>query len=430
MKRRNFLRTAGPGLAGLMALPAISSSKMESLPKLPTTVNAVDPHDEAFWALVREHFPLTKDRTYLNTAGLGASPYVSINALKSKIDELEEISEPGHNQNLWHNIKTHAGHIMGCSPDEIAYTGNTTEGVSIVCNGLPLKRNDEIITSTHEHVGNIIAWLVRQKRDGIIMKTFEPSTLSAQKNIDRIEKLITKKTRAISISHITTATGQVMPLKEIGELAKANNLWYFVDGAQSVGMIPLNAHEIGCDAYATSGHKWLVGPKGTGLLYVKKEMLDTIEAKWVGAYSNAGNLDLATGEVHLNPTAQRYEYGTVSVPLFVGLGASMEFLLGIGLTNIWRRVHAMGAALSRGLSDLGAEVLSPEHPDEHSAMITFRLKNVGKDKLQSFLSDNYNLRTRGIYEGGLNGIRVSLHIYNSFKDVEKVLEGVQAAKNL
>jgi len=430
MKRRNFLKTAVPSLAGLIALPAISSTNKESLPKLPHIDNDIDPHDEAFWAIVREHFPLTRERIYLNTGGLGASPHVSINALKAKIDVLEKISEAGHDSELWHAIKTNAGHILGCSPEEVAYTRNTTEGVNIVCNGLPLQRNDEIITSTHEHVGNIIAWLVRQKREGIVMKVFEPSTRSAQENIDRIEKLITKKTKALSISHVTTATGQVLPVKEIGELAKVHNLWYFIDGAQSAGMMPLNVHEIGCHAYATSGHKWLIGPKGTGLLYVQKGMLDTIDAKWVGAYSNSGNLDLVTGEVHLNPTAQRYEYGTVSVPLFVGLGASMEFLLRIGMTNIWRRVHAMGAALSKGLSNLGVEVLSPGHPDEHSAIITFRLKNVGKDKLQSFLSEKFKLRTRGIYEGGLNGIRISLHIYNSFEDVKKVLEGVQAAKNL
>ncbi|MCG8606616.1 aminotransferase class V-fold PLP-dependent enzyme [bacterium] len=430
MKRRHFLKATGPGLAGLMTLPELFPPKTSSVPRLPKVIDDVDPHDEAFWSIVRDHFPLTRERVYLNTGGLGASPHVSIHALKAKIDELEEISETGHDAGLWHSIKTHAGRILGCAPEEIAYTRNTTEGVNVVCNGLHLKRNDEIITSTHEHVGNTIAWLIRQKREGIVMRTFEPSMRSAQDNIDRIEKLITKKTKALSISHVTTATGQVLPVKEIGELARAHNLWYFIDGAQSAGMMPLDVHEYGCHAYATSGHKWLVGPKGTGLLYVHKDMLDSIDAKWVGAYSNSGNFDLTTGEVHLNPTAQRYEYGTVSVPLFVGLGASMEFLLRIGVTNIWRRVHAMGAALADGLSDLGAEILSPRHPDEHSAMITFRLKNIDKGKLQPFLAKKHNLRTRGIYEGGLNGIRISLHIYNSFQDVEKVLKGVRAARNL
>lgn len=429
MKRRHFLKAA-PGLAGLMGFPLISSAETERLPQLPPLTENVDPRDEAFWAMIREHFPLTRDRVYLNTGGLGASPYVSINALKAKIDELEEISEAGHSEKLWHDIKTTAGRCLGCDPGEVAYTRNTTEGINIVCNGLPLQRNDEVITSTHEHVGNTITWLIRQKREGILMKVFEPSMQSAQENIDRIEKLITKRTRALSISHITTATGQVLPVKEIGELAKAHNLWYFIDGAQSAGMMPLNVHEIGCHAYATSGHKWLVGPKGTGLLYVQKQALDEIEAKFVGAYSNTGNYDFVTGEVHLNPTAQRYEYGTVSVPLFVGLGASMDFLLRIGLTNVWRRVHALGAALSDGLRKMDVEVLSPQHPDEHSAIITFRLNNVDRPTLQSFLAEKYKLRTRGIYEGGLEGIRISPHLYNSFDDVDKVLEAVQAAKKL
>ncbi len=431
MKRRHFLKTTTQSLAGLMGLSSVSSARsLDASPPLPTISDKIDPHDEEFWSIVREHFPLTHDRIYLNTGGLGASPYVSIHALQSRIDELERISETGHSEELWHSIKKKAGKIFGCDPEEVAYTRNTTEGVNIVCNGLPLQKGDEIITSTHEHVGNTVAWLIRQKREGIVMKVFEPSMRSAQENIDRIEELITKKTRALSISHVTTATGQVLPVKEIGNLAKANNLWYFIDGAQSAGMMPLDVHDIGCHAYATSGHKWLIGPKGTGLLYVSKDMLDVIRAEWVGAYSNTGHFDMVTGEVHLNPTAQRYEYGTVSTPLFVGLGASIEFLLSIGMENVWGRVHAMGTALKKGLNDLGVEVLSPQHPDEQSSIITFRMKNVDRGDLQSFLWEEYKLRTRGIYEGGLNGIRISLHIYNSFNEVDKVLAAVDAAKKL
>lgn len=429
MRRRTFLQTTGRGLAGALALHTVGRPAAGAAPPaLPRPAGQIDPHDEHFWQLVRQQFPLTHDRIYLNTGGLGASPYVSIKAVQDKIDELEEISETGHSHELWQSIKEKAARIFGCDADEIAYTRNTTEGVNIVCNGFPFRRGDEIITSTHEHVGNTIAWLARQKRDGIRMRVFEPSVASAQENIERIEKLITKKTRAISISHVTTATGQILPVKEIGDLVKKHHLWYFIDGAQSAGMLPFNVHEIGCHAYATSGHKWLIGPKGTGLLYVRKDMLETIEAKWVGAYSNSGNFDMATGEFHFNPTAQRYEYGTVSTPLFTGLGAAMEFLLKIGIDNVWQRDHAMAAALKTGLNDLGVEVLSPQHPDEHSAMITFRLAGVDKSAVQTFLAEHFNLRTRGIYEGGLNGIRISLHLYNSFREVDRILEGVAAAK--
>jgi selenocysteine lyase/cysteine desulfurase len=173
-----------------------------------------------------------------------------------------------------------------------------------------------------------------------------------------------------------------------------------------------------------------LGPKGTGLLYIRKDALEVIAAQWVGAYSNTGNFDLRTGEFHLHPSAQRYEYGTVSVPLFAGLGAAMDFLLRIGIENIWLRNASLAAALQEGLSQLGAEMLSPQNPGERSAMITFRLKNIETSKLQTFLAQEFKLRTRGVSEAGLNGLRISLHLYNSLEEVESILAGVRTAQRL
>ncbi len=428
MQRRHFLKSTGRSLAGVMGLSAFAKSSLPfNQPAISAAHRAIDARDEAFWAMVREQFPLTRERIYLNTGGLGASPYVVIETVKNKITELERICETGHSDELWHDIKSKAGQILGCKPEELAYMRNATEGIAIVCNGLPLKRGDEVITTTHEHVGNTLSWLARQKRDGIVMKAFEPATHSAQENLDRMQKLLTRRTRALSLPHITTSTGQILPVKQIGEWAAANKLWYFIDGAQAAGMLPMNLHEIGCHAYAASGHKWLLGPKGTGLLYVREDALDLIESKYLGGYSNTGAFDMLTGAFQFHPTAQRYEYGTVSTPLFAGLGAAMEFLLKIGMENIWRRDHAMAAALKEGLNRLGVEVNSPQHPDEHSAIITFTLKNMDRGRLQTFLAEEYKLRTRGIYEGGLDAIRISLHLYNSFAEVNKVLEAVQAA---
>lgn len=431
MRRRNFIKTAGQTLTGLFGLSVLKKpSSLFDAVMVDSAHRAIDPRDEAFWAMVREQFPLTRERIYLNTGGLGASPYVVIEAVKNKITELERICETGHSEELWHDIKSKAGQILGCKPEELAYMRNATEGIAIVCNGLPLKRGDEVITTTHEHVGNTLSWLARQKRDGIVMKAFEPSTKSAQENLERMQKLLTKRTRALSIPHITTSTGQILPVKQIGDWAAANKLWYFVDGAQAAGMLPMNLHEIGCHAYAVSGHKWLLGPKGTGLLYVREDALDLIESKYLGGYSNTGEFDMMTGAFQFHPTAQRYEYGTVSTPLFAGLGAAMEFLLKIGMENIWRRDHAMATALKEGLLKLGVEVNSPQNPEEHGAIITFTLRNMERSKLQNFLAEKYQLRTRGIYEGGLDAIRISLHLYNSFADVDKVLEGVQAASKM
>ncbi len=431
MQRRTFINSFAGGFAAWLGAPLFREETLAKLHHLDDFIrDGNNAGDERYWALVRAQFPLTRERAYLNTGGLGASPYVVIDAVVSRMNELERISETGHNEQLWSSIKQKAAALLGCDSEEVAYTRNATEGINVVCNGLPLKRGDEVITTTHEHVGNAVPWLARQKRDGIVLKLFEPSTRSTQENLNRIERLISKRTRVISVPHATTTTGQVLPVKEIAALAKAKKLWFFIDGAQTAGMLNFSLHDIGCDAYATSGHKWLVGPKGTGLLYVRKEMLDVIQAIEVGAYSDKSH-DLQTGELTFHPTAQRYEYGTVSTPLFVGLGAGIDFLTKVGMENVWHRDVALSTAFLNGLKEIpNVEILSPLNQAERSAMITFKMKNIEYLKLQSFLAEKYKLRTRGVGEGGVNGLRISWHIYNSFEEVNRVLEGIKEAAKL
>ena len=421
MQRRGFLvRTAGLlGGASLHTAMAESSSGPGGAPEPPPAAD-----EEAFWSSVRERFPLTRERIYLNTAGLGPSPQAVIDAVHRKTMELEEISETGHTQEVWLAIKERGARLFGCDPEELAYTRNTTEGVNIVCNGLPLRAGDEVITSTHEHVGNTLSWIARARRDGIRMRVFEPAVQSAAETLDRIARLITPRTRAISISHVTTTTGQVLPVKEIGRLAARHGLWYFIDGAQSAGQLVLDVRGIGCHAYATSGHKWLLGPKGTGLLYVSEEALEAIQAHWVGAWSNEGDFDMASGEFAFHPSAQRYEYDTVSAPLFHGLDAAMEFLLDLGLERVWQRDQDLGRRLIAGLQEAGAEVLSPLQPGEHSAIVTFRLKGMPRAELQERLAREHRIRSRGIYEGGLEAVRVSPHVFSLADDVDRVIEAV------
>lgn len=427
MKRKDFFGTIAGAVAGTGLLSA-ARAWTKPAAQSPQEWPSANPDDEKFWKFVRNQFPLTGDRAYFNTGGLGASPYVVIDAVKSKMDELEKFSETGHTEELWKEIKTSAGSLLGCDADELAFMRNTTEGINVVCNGLPFKKGDEIITTTHEHVGNSVPWLALQKRTGIVIKFFEPSTASAQENIDRIQKLVTKRTRLFSIPHATTTTGQILPIRELANLAKSKSIWLFVDGAQTAGMFPFNLHEMGCDAYATSGHKWLLGPKETGFLFVRKEMLDTIDAKFVGAYSDGG-FDFQKGTFNFNPTAQRYEYGTVSVPLRVGLGAAINFIRKIGIENVWKHDSALASRLVEGLKKIpSVKIMSPMNEAEQSAMITFVHEKIPYLELQTHLN-TYKLRTRGVGEGGVNGLRISCHLYNSFEEIDRLLEGLRTAKS-
>lgn len=420
MKRNEFLRTAAGVLAGsVIGTRAFGNTKKEAWP-------AIEPKDEQFWKFVRSQFPLTHDRAYFNTGGLGASPYPVIDAVKEKMDELEKISETGHSEKLWTEMKTDMSAFLGCDIDELAFMRNTTEGINVVANGLPLKEGDEFITSTHEHVANKLTWLALEKRKGVVAKFFEPSTQSAQENVDRIERLITRRTRVISIPHATTTTGQILPIKEISALAKSKNIWLFVDGAQTAGMFPFNLHDLGCDAYATSGHKWLIGPKETGLLYVKKDMVDVIQAKFIGAYSDGG-FDFQKGEMKLHPGAQRYEYGTVSIPLRVGLHESFKFLNRIGIDNVWKRDKALSNYLFEQLIAIPhVQVVSPHSDKERSAILSVKHDKMTYLQLQSHLN-KFKMRTRGVSEGGVDALRFSCHIYNTFDEVNRLLEGVRTA---
>jgi len=407
-------------------VPSLRRGTSDSFLSAMESWRPIDPDDEGFWSFVRQQFPLTEERAYFNTGGLGASPHVVIDAVKAKMDELERVSETGHSDELWMTIKTAAGNLLGCDADELAFMRNTTEGINVVCNGLPLKTGDEIITTTHEHVGNSVPWLGLQKRTGVVIKFFEPSTQSSQENINRVDRLITKRTRLISIPHATTTTGQILPVKEIASLAKSKNIWLFVDGAQTAGMFPFDLHEMGCDAYATSGHKWLLGPKETGLLYVRTDLLDVIQATFIGAYSDKG-FDFQKGTLDLHPTAQRYEYGTVSIPLRVGLGAAINFIQRIGIENVWRRDKALSTYLFEKLQTIPfVDVLSPAGETERSAMVTFAHQKVPYLELQTHLN-TYKLRTRGVGEGNVNALRISCHIYNSFAELDRLIEAVRTA---
>ncbi|MCX6132541.1 MAG: aminotransferase class V-fold PLP-dependent enzyme [Ignavibacteriales bacterium] len=424
MKRNDFFKT----VLGTLAFTSIPGFKQKdtldqnSPPVWPTA----SPDDELFWKVLRGQFPLTDERAYMNTGGLGASPFAVIDAVKAKMDELEKVSETGHSEELWRDVKAAAASLLGCDAGELAFTRNATEGINIVCNGLPLKRGDEIITTTHEHVGNVVPWSALVRREGVVVKLFEPSAASAQENIDRVAKLITPRTRLISIPHATTTVGLILPIKALADLAKSRNIWLFVDGAQTAGMFPFNLHELGCDAYATSGHKWLLGPKETGLLYVRSTMLDVIQPKFTGAYS-ADEFDLAKDTLKFHPTAQRYEFGTVSVPLRFGLGAAIKFMQRIGMENVWRRDQALSTRLFKGLQAIPfIKVLSPAHDAERSALITMQHEKLPHLELQSHL-DKFNLRTRGVSEGRVNGLRISTHIYNSMEEVDRVLEATRSA---
>lgn len=423
MKRRSFLRgvslTSAGLLAGLKYQPAIGSI-------LPNFSLSGEIPDENFWKTIKQQFIIAKDFSFLNTGSIGLQPYSVINKVHDVMIKDQANPSPGHDLEDWNRIKEKTAAMLGegISSGEIALTNSATEGINIVINCMGLKPGDEVITSTHEHVGLNLPLLNAMQRMGIVIKTFEPDLLSAQGNVDRIRGLITGKTRLIFLSHVTCTTGQVQPVADIGGLAAEYGITYSLDGAQAPGNIGVSIPDYNCDFYAFSSHKWMLSPKRTGVLYIKKDQLDLLQPITVGGYSDE-HYSMPDRTIELKHTAQKFEYGTLNSGLYYGFEEAIDLLNNIGLDNIFIHNHELSEEFYKEVSKIeGVEVLSPAESAFRSSMITFRIRGRKADDISAFLS-NHKIRVRVVHEAELNAIRVSFHLYNDYNDLEKLLGGLQ-----
>ena len=415
--RRKFIRNSALLAAGAMYLPAIGAPKKE---KKISDFNLAE--GEEFWKLVRASFPLSNKIAYLNNGTMGPSPY---SVIEEQYKTTLDVDTTG-NYGGWEEAVPALAKFVGVDEDEICLTHNVTEGINIICWGLHLKKGDEVIITNHEHVGNALPWLNRAKVEGIVLKTVALANTAAQ-TLNNINALITKKTRVIAVPHMPCTQGQVLPVKEICALAKEKGIYSFIDGAHGPGMLQLDLHDMGCDFYASCCHKWMLAPKGTGFLYVKKEKLDEVQARWVGGYSDTG-WSLVENPTYLKgyvDTAHRFYYGSMSAPLFKGVVAAIDFHNTIGKEKIEARVKALANHFYTRLQNIdGVELLTPEEEKSRAAIVGFKLKNMDYNEFQVITMQN-KMRIRGVAENGLNSVRASFHIYNTFEESDALAELVK-----
>jgi L-cysteine/cystine lyase len=414
--RRNFIRSAS--ILTALSLSEITRLAARQQMQAPETDRAAD--NEAYWRELRPLFPLVPELTYLNNGTFGPSPYEVIDAVKDGTLEMDKHCAYGG----WEAAAARVAKFVGANEDEIALTHNVTDGINIACWGLPLKKGDQVILTDHEHVGNAFPWLNRRKLHGLVIKTFSPAP-TAEETLHRISSLITSKTKVIAVPHIPCTQGQIFPIKEICKLARSKGIYSVIDGAHGPGMLNLDLHDLGCDTYASCCHKWMLGPKGTGFLYVRKEFQQTLQPYFVGAGSDNAKWNMATtpafmGEYAAN--AHRYYGGTQSIGLYKGVIAAIDFMETIGMNNIHNRLKYLGKYTQDQLLSFGnkIELLTPTEEQSRCAVNGFRIKNVDFEKFYNGCAEKY-IRIRIVHENNLNSLRVSTHIYNSKEDVDKLI---------
>lgn len=337
--RRQFLQRAAVG-AATFGLPLARAERVfgAEAPTIPTAaLFASDPN--RYWAELRRQWLLAADHINLNCGSVGCSPLPVLNAVIDHLLSAEAFREPaypwfGYEENpRLRELRDALAGYLHCKRDELALVRNATEANNVVCNGLDLKAGDEVLLTDQEHPGGRCCWEQKAARFGVKLNqvAIPKPPASVDEIVERFRKALTPRTRVMVFSHITTVTGVILPVKELCKLAREREILTHVDGAHAIGQIPLDLDDLGCDFYATSPHKWLLAPKGTGTLYVREELLERL---WV---------NIASGEWR-NYAMKAYRFsnfGTSNLSVMVGLKAALDFHKSLGPERVYSRVHEL-----------------------------------------------------------------------------------------
>ncbi len=310
-------------------------------------------------------------------------------------------------------VRGAVGRFVNAPAEEIALTQNATMGINFLANGLDLAAGDEVISTDQEHGGGISPWRLLAKRRGIVVKELplEPTFAGGPDAIVRLfEAAMTQRTKVVMFSHITSGLGALLPARELCALARSRGALAIVDGAQAVGQIQVDVKALGCDAYVGSPHKWMMAPKGTGFMYLRR---DVQERFWTTLASYQWD--------NYKDGAFRFmQFGTGSVPVVDGLTAALRFIEKIGMSRIEQWDASLTKRLRDGLAGIPAvHIASPADPRLTAAITTFRVNGVKAKALQDAL---WTKRVRVRAQNDERGVRLSAHMYVSPSDVDVVLD--------
>jgi isopenicillin-N epimerase len=415
LDRRGFL-TSVAGIAGALSFPPPILARLDQAPaKLPDS-SLFDTNEDAYWAELRKQFLIPEDEVYLNNGTVGSSPAPVLRAIFDGYNETEKMAQsdpedyPIWGYAAWNEFRDPLASFIGCTRDELALLRNATEANSYIANGLDLQPGDEVLMTDQEHPGGEQPWQLRAKRYGIAVKKVKlPKPVpNAADVLNRFNDAMTPRTRVLFFSHITTVTGVVLPAKELCALARSKGLLSAVDGAHVCGMMRLNVHELGCDLYSSSPHKWLQAPKGSGFLFVRDEVIDRV---W--------NTIATEGWDETKLRAERFQrIGSSNVPALWGLRAAVQLANQIGMERIERRHRMMADYILKEMMQRGAESWTSPDPALHCAIATVNVPPVRRMDLELWMWKTKKIRIRG---GEPSKLRLSTPYYLLKKDVDRFL---------
>lgn len=372
------------------------------------------------WAQFRALMPITGKWAYFDNAAVAPLPAPSRDAIEKWAREAAQEGDTVCSKWLRQVEQTRqaAALLLGAAVSEIALVSSTTAGINLVAEGFPWKEGDNIVIPGNEFPSNAYPWMNLSSRG---VQTRQVPIEGSAIDLNRVAEACDQRTRMIAVSWIGYATGWRIDVSELVNLAHGLGVLVLLDAIQGLGVFPLNVRQTGVDFVAADGHKWMLGPEGAGLLYMRQEHLARLRPMGVGWNSVVHVHDYSRIELRLRDAASRYEGGSYNTAGLIGFGASLELLVSLGLTadesSLAARVLEISDLACGRLEEIGARIISRREEGHRSGIVAFDLP--GRDlpgERKRCLQAGVALSCRGGY------LRISPHAYNNEEDVNRLVE--------
>jgi len=420
--RRKFLSSAGKGL-GLAALSSATvASMLNEVKAAGRSVDHLSPidaaMDEDYWTTIQQAFSVTRGIINLNNGGVSPSPRMVTEAFVRYTWQQEDATA----YTMWRilepqseTIRTGLAEMFGCSPEEIAITRNASESLEILLMGMDLKSGDEILANTQDYPRMLTTLRQRELREGIKLNLVKVPIAPSDINdiAAAYERAVTPKTRLILISHQINLTGQITPVKKVCDMARARGIETIVDGAHSFAQFDFKRDDLGCDYFGTSLHKWTYAPKGTGMLYVKKDKIPKIWAL------------MASEDKNKNDIRKFEEIGTHSAAMRLAIGEAVLFNRAIGGKRKEERLRFLSRYWMNNLKAIPKVGFNTSFdPAQSCAIANFKIDGVDPVKLGGYLMDRHHIFTTPIVHPEFTGIRITPNVYTTLWELDRFCEVV------
>jgi cysteine desulfurase/selenocysteine lyase len=380
----------------------------------------------------RRETPGCEHVVHLNNAGSSLSPKPVLDAMLGHLELEARIGGyEAHEQSeqAIERLYGAAAELLNCRPEEIAFCSSATRAWDMAFYGFPFERGDRILTAVAEYVSNFIAYLQVGAKLGVEVVAV-PNDEHGQVSVGALRELVDERVKLIAITHVPTNGGLVNPAAEIGAVAKEAGIPYVLDACQSAGQMPLDVDAIGCDVLSLTGRKYLRGPRGTGLLYVRSSLLERLEPPFLDMRA-ADWVD--PDRYELRPDAKRFEEWEQNYAAKVGLAAAIDYALGWDVRAIWPRVHDLGERLRVQLAEVPA-VTVRDLGATRCGIVTFNVDGVGAEQIKQTLArERINVTVSkpsstllDAHERDLPDlVRASVHYYNTEEELDRLVECVR-----